>query len=290
MDIPCSEARKLCAQEIAQAVTTNHANTLYLFCHGASLSNKVGTPIAIAACTANYRGKITEMLTKTLGLNSSTRDAAFHTLSLATALACHLQCRCYHHHHLQVTISCCFHCLQVTIAATCVSTLPLLLLAGCCRHHSDVAVAAAQMLLPLLLACHHRHCLHIIITVTCTSLLSPLCTLLSPLLAHCCCHCLHIAVTTTHMSPSLWMCRHHYCDLLCGTQSASTSSKKRKKRTYYPPKRLCYADMRVPNQLWAQLADERGCNQVQVQVHLATARDATSGSPQSASLCCTCGL
>ena len=85
-DIPRGEARKLRAQEIAQAATTNRADTLYLFCHGASPSNEAGSPIATAACTANYRGKITETLTKTLGPNSSTRDAAFHALSLATAL------------------------------------------------------------------------------------------------------------------------------------------------------------------------------------------------------------
>jgi hypothetical protein len=43
-------------------------------------------PIATALCMANFRGKITETLTKTLGPNTSTRDAVAHTLTLATAL------------------------------------------------------------------------------------------------------------------------------------------------------------------------------------------------------------
>jgi hypothetical protein len=43
-------------------------------------------PIAMAACTANFRGKITKTLIKTLGPNTSTRDAVAHILTLATTL------------------------------------------------------------------------------------------------------------------------------------------------------------------------------------------------------------
>jgi hypothetical protein len=83
---PCGEDRKRRAWEIVTETESRQADVLSLFCYGACPSDRNGMPIATAACMANFRGKITETLIKTLGPNTSTRDAAAHALTLATAL------------------------------------------------------------------------------------------------------------------------------------------------------------------------------------------------------------
>jgi Reverse transcriptase (RNA-dependent DNA polymerase) len=78
---------KLRAREVAHSAWDCRADILHLFCHRACLTNWDSISISMAACTASYRGRIMEMMTKTLGSNASARDTAFHALGLATALA-----------------------------------------------------------------------------------------------------------------------------------------------------------------------------------------------------------
>jgi hypothetical protein len=85
-DPPCSEDQKCQVWEIMTETESRQADILSLFCHRACPCDHSGMPIAMAACMAIYKGKITKMLTKTLGPNILTRDAMAHTLTLATAL------------------------------------------------------------------------------------------------------------------------------------------------------------------------------------------------------------
>jgi hypothetical protein len=84
---PQGEERRQRAREIAAADVGRRVDVLTLFCHGACPCNREGTPIAVAAATASYKGKTMDTLTRALGPLASSNDAATHALSLATALA-----------------------------------------------------------------------------------------------------------------------------------------------------------------------------------------------------------
>ena len=86
-DVPRGEDRKTRTRDIKREESDGRSSTLLLFCHGASPSDREGTPMATAACAANRRGKTIGILTEALGPYASTRDAAYKSLTLATDLA-----------------------------------------------------------------------------------------------------------------------------------------------------------------------------------------------------------
>jgi hypothetical protein len=75
--IPCGEDRKCLAAQIKEATTNRHNKTLILFCQGSKLNDRNGTPTGTAVCIAWRLGKVVGYLTKSLGPNTSTSDAAY---------------------------------------------------------------------------------------------------------------------------------------------------------------------------------------------------------------------
>ena len=82
--IPRGEDRKLLAAKIKQVSSNRHDKTLALFCHGSKPNDREGNPTGIVVCIAWKLGKEVGRWTKNLGPNSSTSDAAFEAILLAT--------------------------------------------------------------------------------------------------------------------------------------------------------------------------------------------------------------
>jgi len=82
--IPRGEDRKRLATLIKQVSTNRHNKTLTLFCQGSKPNDRGGTPTAIAVCLAWQFGKEIGHLTKHIGPNASTADAAYEAIILAT--------------------------------------------------------------------------------------------------------------------------------------------------------------------------------------------------------------
>ena len=82
--IPHGEDRKRLATQIKQATTNRYNKTLILFCQGSKPNDRDGTPTGTAVCIAWRLGKEVGHLTKCLGPNASTSDAAYEAIQLAT--------------------------------------------------------------------------------------------------------------------------------------------------------------------------------------------------------------
>jgi hypothetical protein len=82
--ISCGEDRKRLAAQIKQATSNRHNKTLTLFCQSSKPNNRDGTPSGTAVCVAWRLGKEVGHVTKSLGPNASTLDAAYEAILLAT--------------------------------------------------------------------------------------------------------------------------------------------------------------------------------------------------------------